>query len=64
MRKMSRAQERAWGWEGGTLLFKGEIEIMATNDLRILSERISHFVGFIGLKLLELLTCTANDECK
>lgn len=35
--------------------------MMAINDMRILSEIFSHSVGFIGLKLLELLTYTAND---
>lgn len=42
--------------------FKGELEMMATNGMRILSERISHSVGFIGLKLLELLSYTADDR--
>lgn len=38
--------------------------MMAINDMRILSERFSHSVGFIGLKLLELLTYTAMTGCK
>lgn len=52
MRIMSRADESS----------RREIEMMAANDKRILSERTSHSVGSLGLKLLELLTYTANDE--
>lgn len=59
MRRMSRAHEPSRG--GRSHSFKGEIKIMAINDMRILSESFSHSVGFIGLKLLELLTYTAND---